>query len=189
MQNDLAHHHNDTVDLFSVLSGVPPLLPGERYEEYEALRDAIIADIQPQNTIEWLWINDLLELSWEIFRYRRLRQKLLETSRELAIQACLEKIDLSGIDEDDQLPARRHIKENAMAWRSNPQIAAEIESRLSTHKIDNDVVSIEVIVQSRQLYLLFDTLLSTAQTRRIVLLREIQARRTAKGRASPLSTL
>jgi hypothetical protein len=159
-----------------------PLMPGERLEEYEAVRDAIIAEIQPQRTIEWLWVSDLVELSWEILRYRRLRQKLLETSRELAIRASLEKIELSGIDEDGQLAARQHIKKNAATWRSDPLSAIEIERRLLAHEIDIDAVNIEVIVQSRQLYLLFDTLLNTAQNRRIVLLREIEGRRLARRR-------
>ena len=32
----------------------------------------MIDDIQPRTTIEWLWTFDMIELSWEVLRYRRL---------------------------------------------------------------------------------------------------------------------
>jgi hypothetical protein len=53
----------------------PSLLPGERVEEYEALRTAIFCEIAPQCGIEWLLTIDLVELSWDIQRYRLLRQQ------------------------------------------------------------------------------------------------------------------
>jgi hypothetical protein len=31
---------------------------------------------QPESFIEWLWTSDLIELSWEILRYRRFKIKL-----------------------------------------------------------------------------------------------------------------
>lgn len=46
------------------------LLPGEDLRDYEVLRQMIVEDIQPQTNIEWLWTLDLVELSWEIVRYR-----------------------------------------------------------------------------------------------------------------------
>lgn len=178
--------NNSLAAFYSTLLAVPMLLPGESHEKYETLRDAIIADIQPQTTIEWLWVSDLIELSWDILRYRRLRQKLLQTSREAAIRAGLEKIELAGIHGDGQVAARRYIKKNAAVWRCDPLSAIEIENRLLAHEIDTDAINLEVIIQSRELYLLFDSLLSTAQSRRIVLLREIGGRRLAKRRLSQL---
>jgi hypothetical protein len=146
------------------------------------MRDAVIGDIQPRTTIEWLWVSDLVELSWDILRYRRLRQKILETSREIAIQSMLERIDLAGIDEDSRQPAREYIRQNVAEWRSDPSSAIEIERRLLAHDIDTDTINLEVIVRSRELYLLFDTLLNSAQNRRIALQREIESRRFGRRR-------
>jgi hypothetical protein len=162
------------------------LLPGEDPEHYASIRDAIIVDIQPKTTIEWLWTSDLVELSWEILRYRRLRQKVLETSRELGIRSVLEQIDLPGIEESDLLPARQYVKQNAAAWRNDPESAREIERRLLKHKVDVDTVNLEVVVQSRELYQLFESLLCSAQHRRILLLREIESRRSNSRRFAKL---
>jgi hypothetical protein len=53
----------------------------------------IIQEIAPQSGIEWLWAADLIELSWDIVRYRALRQKMLEIRRRDAIDAMLQRLD------------------------------------------------------------------------------------------------
>jgi hypothetical protein len=53
----------------------PCLLPGESRREFETVRWMIIDDIRPKTNIEWLWILDLVELSWEIRRYRGLKKR------------------------------------------------------------------------------------------------------------------
>ena len=54
------------------------LLPGENRHDFETIRQMMVDEIQPENNIEWLWLLDLVELSWEILRYRRLKQRILE---------------------------------------------------------------------------------------------------------------
>ena len=54
------------------------LLPGESRHEFEVIRQMIIEDVGPKTNLEWLWTIDLVELSWEILRYRRLREKVLQ---------------------------------------------------------------------------------------------------------------
>src|ERR1700675_4523228 len=56
----------------------PCLLPGESRREFETVRWMIIDDVRPKTSIEWLWTLDLVELSWEILRYRCLKKKILE---------------------------------------------------------------------------------------------------------------
>jgi hypothetical protein len=63
-------------------------LPGESLNDYEAIRDMIIQVIAPQSGIEWLWIADLVELSWDVIRYRALRQKMLEIRRREPSTPC-----------------------------------------------------------------------------------------------------
>lgn len=44
----------------------PALIVGESREDYELLRQLLIEDIRPQSNLEWFWLFDLAELSWEI---------------------------------------------------------------------------------------------------------------------------
>jgi hypothetical protein len=62
------------------LWGTPDLLPREDAAAYKALWMDIAKDIEPSNVIEWLWINDILELSWEIRRLRRFKQEVMYKS-------------------------------------------------------------------------------------------------------------
>ncbi len=175
-----------------ILAPTPLLLPGESREQYETLRQMIFADIAPQSTVEWLLATDVAELSWEIRRYRLLRHKLLDNYRQKAIEAALRAIDLVAIPEPNREAAERHTVQNALSWRFDPGAAAEIEARLSACGFDRHSVSMEVHLQVREQYLLFETLINSAYFHRAGLLREITNQRCRKavgggGRLKPMN--
>ena len=72
------------------------LLPGENRRDFEALRLMMIEEIRPETKIEWLWLLDLVERSWEILPYRRLKQRMLDAFREAAIACILHRINSVG---------------------------------------------------------------------------------------------
>src|ERR1700751_4176317 len=82
---------------FEVLAPPPLLLPGESLEQYQLMRQAIVSEIAPRSAIEWLLVIDVIELSWDIKRYRLLRHKVLENYRQRAIERTLAQIDSIGI--------------------------------------------------------------------------------------------
>src|SRR6266478_2552143 len=90
--SELVRHPSIPNEL-KVFTKQPRLLPGENRRDYELLRQMMIDDIQPTTNIEWLWTFDLIELSWEVLRYRRLKQKVLETNRTAAIESILWDLD------------------------------------------------------------------------------------------------
>jgi len=102
-------------------------MPGESLSDYEAIRDMIIEEIAPRSGIEWLWAADLIELSWDIVRYRALRQKMLKIRRQDAIEAVLQRLDLPGIPYPFRQSARDQTRLNAEQWRTDPVANAEIE--------------------------------------------------------------
>jgi hypothetical protein len=156
----------------------PCLLPGESRQDFEKLRRMILHDVRPETNIEWLWVLDLVDLSWEILRYRGLKQKILEEFRVIAVEALLRRLDGSGITEEDasravQLYARR----SALEWRDDRDAAIEIEARLERSGFDVIALNAEVYIQARDQLELFDQLMQRAQQRRMALLREIGIRR------------
>ncbi len=40
----------------------------KRRRDFKTVRRMIIDDVRPKTNIEWLWISDLTEISWEIIR-------------------------------------------------------------------------------------------------------------------------
>jgi hypothetical protein len=73
------------------------LLPGENLRDFATIRQMMVDDIQPVTNIEWLWTLDLVELSWEILRYRNLKNTILDTHRAAAIAAILQRLDGEGM--------------------------------------------------------------------------------------------
>lgn len=154
------------------------LLPGERIEDYEALRNTIFCEIVPQCGIEWLLTIDLVELSWDIQRYRILRHKVLESYRQQAVDQVLQRIDCAGIPATFEHTALVYTKQNTLSWRYDREAASEIEARLASYGFDQSAITAEVFVQAREVFIMFESLLNSAQQRRIFLLRELNNRRS-----------
>ena len=60
------------------LCGDPPVLSYEKRKDYETLLGAIAECVKPTDVIEWLWLKDVVDHTWEIRRLRRLKQQLIE---------------------------------------------------------------------------------------------------------------
>ncbi|MFK4538418.1 hypothetical protein [Bradyrhizobium ottawaense] len=159
---------------FESLAPPPLLLPGEQLEHYQALRQAVFTDLAPRSAIEWLLAIDVAERSWDIQRYRMLRHKLLESYRQKAVEAALRRIDIIGIDPNFEDQAEYYTQQNALSWRIDPVAATEIDARLAAYGFDQDAITTEVYVQAREVLALFEGLLNAAQTKRMLLLREIR---------------
>ena len=143
----------------------------------------MVDDIQPETNIEWLWTLDLVELSWEILRYRNLKNRILNNHRAAAIAAILQRLDGEGMPAELLPMVQLHAKRTAAEWREDPEAAIEIEGRLCRSGFDSIDINAEVFVQARELFEMFDQLIHFAQNRRIGLLREISIRREFARRA------
>jgi hypothetical protein len=159
------------------------LLPGEDLREFEAIRQMMVDEILPETNIEWLWTLDLVELSWEILRYRRLKMRILDAHRAVAIGVILQQLDGAGMPAEAMPMVRVQARRTATEWRDDPAAAAEIEARLDRSGFDQIDPNAEVFVQAREPFDMFDQLMHAAQRRRIRLLREIGIRREFLKRA------
>jgi hypothetical protein len=153
------------------------LLPGERPHDFEVLQQMMVDDIKPQTNIEWLWTLDLVELSWEILRYRRLKNRILEAYRVAAIEAILRRLDGEEMPAEAMPMVQTQARRTANEWRDDREAAIEIEARLHRSGFDDIDINAEVFAQARELFAMFDELMQSAQSRRIGLLREISVRR------------
>lgn len=172
---------------FEALCPAPQLLPGESLERYRSLQAAIFRDLTPQSAIEWLLAIEIAELSWEIQRYRLLRQKVLETHRQKAIEATLRRIDVAGVLPDFKDQAELYTVQNAIDWQLDPIANREIEARLASYGFDQSAITTEAYAQAREIFELFEGLLHATQLRRLCLLREINGQRGILARARPIN--
>ena len=57
--------------------GAPPLIPGESGEDYEKLVSAVTNTMKPVDLMETIWTRDIVDLQWDIIRFRRIKADLI----------------------------------------------------------------------------------------------------------------
>lgn len=158
------------------------LLPGESRQQFEIIRKMIVNDVRPKTNLEWLWVLDLIELSWEVLRYRRMKEKILEIYRVDAIASILQQMDGIGMPSQSRAFVESNSRRNAIEWRDDPAAASEIEARLAAGGFDTAAVNAEVYLLAQVSFGFFDRLMQSAQSRRKNLLREITGHRVLESR-------
>lgn len=71
--------------------GDPPLLNGEDKTAYETLSAQIESAVEPKDSIEYLWVRDVIDLTWEIQRLRRLKSSYLSACAPEGLTRLLER--------------------------------------------------------------------------------------------------
>jgi hypothetical protein len=59
------------------LFGPPPILPGEDTKAYDEMLNGIVSAIAPCDFVEQIWVRDLTNAAWDLFRWRRMETAYL----------------------------------------------------------------------------------------------------------------
>ena len=105
----------------------PPLLKGESKEDYYGLLAALARDVRPADLAEWLWLIELLNCVWEIFRNGRFRAKLIDMNRHQALGTVI----LKHMPERTMRP--QDLAEAVAGWNASP-------GRFKNYEIDPETV-------------------------------------------------
>jgi hypothetical protein len=73
-------------------AGPPPLIEGESAADYDALLARIANALQPADVLEEIWIRDVVDLSWEVFRLRRLKAQLMAANAHQGMAELLKPL-------------------------------------------------------------------------------------------------
>jgi hypothetical protein len=77
-----------------------PLLPGEKQADYAGVAARIVKGAQPRDAIEDFLIRDVVDLTWEILRLRRVKTALLKSSRGAGVSRILEGVGYPCLEVD-----------------------------------------------------------------------------------------
>jgi hypothetical protein len=69
-------------DQVQALFGDPPLLRGEDDGVYHTLMDQFTKLVEPRDMIEWWWVKDMTDHTWEVRRLRRFKVLFVELKRD-----------------------------------------------------------------------------------------------------------
>ena len=163
-----------------VLFGPPALQPGESLAEYWRLYSLFQADIAPADVIEKIWLRDLVDLQWEVRRWRRLNNEFLSSSK----YDGLDKI-LNSLFYTDGGGAPMEFKRNWM--RRDPTAIAEVSRVLDLMGLTEDSILAQTLAVKLDVIDRIDRMTFQAERRRDLAIQQIERRRedlAARARAA-----
>src|SRR5712692_4619303 len=79
--------------------GPPPLVEGEQATAYDELLARISGALKPADILEEIWIRDVVDLVWDVFRLRRLKANLMTSCTDTGVTAELQRLLTGGSTE------------------------------------------------------------------------------------------
>ena len=156
--------------------GPPPLFVGEDPAQYEAIRDQISTAVGPDDFLEEIWVNDVVDLVWETQRLRRLKAALLQARMHQGVEKVLTPLlGKYGYSEAQDL---------AQQWAAREKKAIkEVARHIKQAGLTMETVKAETLASNLDDFERIDRLIASAEARRDVCLREIDRHRSGLGAA------
>jgi hypothetical protein len=144
---------------------------GESLEDYHRLYDGVLQAIVPIDIVDQVWARNLTDLTWEDLRLRRLKCRLFEASRPIAVENALEPMFAEG---DDATRLAADAAKGGKAARSR------VESLLKLAGHDDESIRALGLAAWIDDFVHIDRMLAQNEQRRMMILHEIDRRRDAK---------
>jgi hypothetical protein len=150
--------------------GHPPVLSSENRQAYDALMTQLALEWKPRNITEWMYVRDIADISWEIFRHRRAIANLFAISFKTALEAVL----------NDVLPEQgckpwfdRYDTVEAMKeeWFKGPQEQEKVKAELAKYGVSPEAIVAQIYVLRGDELDKLHRLLAVAEARRIAVTR------------------
>lgn len=149
--------------------GSSPLLPGEVAADYDRLRAHVSAAVRPTDALEEIWLRDIVDLTWDVVRWRRLKDSLIVAHIPEGLTRIL-SIGL-GFSAAEAL---------AKSWAArDPQAIQKVAQLLASAGLTIDAAVAETLLRLIDPIERIVRLIMTAETRRNNALREIDRHRAA----------
>ena len=144
--------------------------------EYDHLFSAIVDAADPKDAIEWLFIRDIADLSWEIRRERAVKAQVIKSARNEVVEDLLTPVDMSilagiGPPGMDLRGDRTDLKK----WQSDPKSRPAIEKKLAGSGHDEPSILAGAYIQAAASIDAIDRRIASNELRRMAALREVAA--------------
>jgi hypothetical protein len=155
-----------------------PLLPGEGEADYVNLIARVVAVARPRDAIEEFLTRDVIDLTWEIFRLRRLKAGILKASINTGIERVLD-----GLGHGPEI-SFGYTEKLAKRWAAGDKNARkEVHAALDKAGLTIDEVTAKTLESKLDSFERLDRTLASAEACRNNALREIDRHRGALGGA------
>src|ERR1700687_368382 len=159
----------------------PRVLPDELEKDYYQLFDMMADEIAPTTNLEWFALDTIVDLLWDMVRYRLWKNAILVVSRQAALETALLRTHPSTAPNG---PYRiRLSREEAIAWRTDPEKRAVLEARLAEAGYDVEALNAGAFIEAQVPLATIDRFLCSARGQLNATLKEIGIRREFAERA------
>jgi hypothetical protein len=143
-------------------AGEPGLLLGEDAQGYEELLAQVRRALAPRDVMEEMWIRDLVDLAWDVFRLRRMKANLLRVRAKDAIGHVI-----SPLVPDPWTLANK--------WHARDKTAiTQVEAALEAAGMSMDTVMAATLGDAIDHVAQIEAMIAHAETRRATALCEIE---------------
>ena len=147
------------------LLGGSPLIRGENVRSYDELLERICATLQPRDSLEEIWIHDIVDLVWETFRLRRAKASLMTDAARRELERQLDPIH----------PGAHQI---TIEWAAGgADVAVEVERLLASAGLSMDRIVAHAMSNALHNMERLDRMLVSVEGRRGAALRELDRHR------------
>ena len=163
------------------LLGRPPLVRGEDGGAYAELLARVQAAVGPKDVLEEFWVRDVVDLSWEAVRLRRMKANLVTAATYKALESVLAPIvDKDPADGFSLVLEETASRRLAAGWyRREEETVREVEEILRRADLSMDVVAAMALSMSLDDIERIDRMVTNAEARRNAVLREVARHRAA----------
>lgn len=168
-----------------------PILPGEDEKAYNELLARVSGTVKPKDAIEEILVRDIVDMTWDIFRNRGYKTRLIKSSVPTALREVLAPVIIA---ETEKIAPERALVESVAARRGGHSIVDDVMTRWVLgeqevvawvdHALDQlgltmEDINARAMTLELNKILQIDDLLDRIERSRNALIQEIERRRAA----------
>ena len=153
--------------------GPPPILEDESRDNYDALYERARCSVAPRDVVEEIWVRDVVDLTWEVLRLRRLKAKFISGRASDGVEHLLSNL-VNDYEEQERLVA---------GWVGRePAPTKKVKKLFASAGYDQDTITAEAVADNLNQVERLDQMAAQAEARRNSVVREMERRRDMMAR-------
>ena len=153
-----------------------PLVHNEKAEDYYNVLSAIVVAAKPVDAIDWMYLNSVADLVWEIRREQTVKAGIVKLMQKEIVLELLKATH----DDPASLDSHRYrifdAEEDANRWASDLTAQTEINARLAAKGYSVQDVLAKAYIKGQHHIDAVDRRIAALEARKMTILREIERR-------------
>ena len=159
--------------------GAAPLVGDETQEQYDAFRATILSHVSEPDIINELYLKDVVDLTWQIFRDRRTQADVVRIFQQRVIERLLKTTHSNPekpYEPQDNVYRILGAGPEAQLWLGNPDARKRIDVELEKRGYDKRSIVAFAYIEGRIEIDAFEDRIALCEARRMAVIKAIEHR-------------